>query len=164
MPHVVFAGDENHVLGFPGLPLAINPYLESFGEISPVAGAVLPAPGTYEIVFDTRSKAQAGPFSFRYWVDDTLPPAIRVLSSSGGSITVSIADGGSGVDPDSVRASLDGHSVAQRYHDGKLVIPATAGQHLLIVSASDYQELKNMEDVTGIKPNTASFRQTVVVG
>jgi subtilisin family serine protease len=163
VPHVVFAGDENHMLGFPGLPLAINPYLANFGETSPVAGAVLPAPGTYEIVFDTRSAAQAGPFSFRFWINDTLPPAIRVLSSSGGSITVSIADGGSGVDPDSVRASLDGHSVAQRYHDGKLVIPATPGQHLLIVSASDYQELKNMEDVAGIKPNTASFRKTLVV-
>ena len=55
VPHVVFAGDENHLVGFTGLPTDLNPYLELFGEARPVAGAILPAPGTYEIVFDTRS-------------------------------------------------------------------------------------------------------------
>jgi len=163
-PHVVFAGDENHMLGFPGLPTALNPYVETFGEFRPVAGAVLPAPGAYEIVFDTRSNETAGPFSFRFWMNDVSPPAIHVLSTSGGSILVSIADGGSGVDPDSIRASLDGHSVIERYRRGRLDVPASPGKHLLIVTAADYQELKNMEDVTGIKPNTATLRRTVVVG
>jgi len=32
VPHVVFEGDENHLVGFTGLPTALNPYLESFGE------------------------------------------------------------------------------------------------------------------------------------
>ena len=65
--------------------------------------------------------------------------------------------------PDSMRASVDGHSVIEHYRHGRLVIPATSGQHLLIVTASDYQELKNMEDVAKIKPNTATLTRTVVV-
>ena len=83
VPHVVFAGDENHLVGFTGLPTDLNPYLETFGEARPVAGVVLPAPGTYEIVFDTRSARRAGPFTFRYWMNDTTPPRLHVLSTSG---------------------------------------------------------------------------------
>jgi hypothetical protein len=162
VPHVVFEGDENHLVGFTGLPTALNPYLESFGEARPVAGAVLPAPGTYEIVFDTRTASRAGPFTFRYWMNDTAPPRISIVSTSGG-ISVSITDSGAGVDPDSIRASVDGHSTVERYRHGRLEIPATHGRHLVIVTASDYQELKNMEDVAAIKPNTATLRRTVIV-
>jgi hypothetical protein len=163
VPHVVFQGDENHLVGFTGLPTALNPYLESFGEARPVAGAVLPAAGTYEIVFDTRTASRAGPFTFRYWMNDTAPPRISVASATGGKISVSIFDSGAGVDPDSIRASIDGHSIVERYSHGHLVIPASPGQHLVIVTASDYQELKNMEDVAPIKPNTATLRRTVTV-
>jgi subtilisin family serine protease len=163
VPHVVFAGDENHLVGFTGLPTTLNPYLSSFGESRPIAGAVLPAPGYYDIVFDTRSATKAGPFTFRYWVNDTTPPALRVLSTAGGKITVAITDRGAGVDPDSVTATLDGRIVDKTYADGRLTLPATPGSHLLIVTASDYQEAKNMEDVPAIKPNTATLRRTVVV-
>ena len=79
IPHVVFAGDENHLTGFTGLPTDLNPYLETFGESRPVAGVDLPAPGSYEIVFDTRSASRAGPFTFRYWINDTTPPKLHVL-------------------------------------------------------------------------------------
>ena len=65
VPHVVYAGDENHLVGYPGLPEVLNPYFRSFGESRPVAGAVLPGPGKYDIVFDTRSAAAAGKFEFR---------------------------------------------------------------------------------------------------
>ena len=40
------------VLPATGLPLNINPYGEFYGKQEPVAGAVLPAPGTYDVVFD----------------------------------------------------------------------------------------------------------------
>ena len=163
IPHVVFAGDENHLVGFTGLPGNINPYLSSFGEPRPVAGTVLPADGLYEIVFDTRAVARAGPFTFRFWVNDVTPPKIRVVSASGGHIIVSIRDSGAGVDPTSVSVTLDGHVVTQRFSNGRLVLPASRGRHLLIVNASDYQELKNMEDVAPIKPNTSQLQQTVVV-
>ena len=163
VPHVMFAGDENHLVGFPGLPTNINPYLDSFGQERPVAGDVLPAPGTYEIVFDTRSVKSAGPFTFRYWVNDTMPPKLRLLSTANDTVTLSITDRGAGVDPESIKATLDGHNVIEHYRDGRLTFQASAGRHLVIVSASDYQELKNMEDVAQIKPNTATLRVSVVV-
>ena len=84
VPHVVFAGDENHLAGYPGLPIDLNPYGRTFGEARPVAGAVLPAPGVYDIVFDTRSAALAGPFTFRYWVNDMTPPTLRVVPATRG--------------------------------------------------------------------------------
>jgi hypothetical protein len=159
----MFLHDENHLVGFAGLPTDINPYLDSFGEARPVAGDILPAPGTYEITFDTRSAAAAGPFSFRYWVNDTTPPKLKVLSTSGGEIAVSITDLGAGVDPESITATLDGHSVLQHFAGGRLTVPAAPGKHLLIVTASDYEELKNMEDVAPIKPNTATLRTSITV-
>ena len=162
-PHVVFAGDENHLVGLAGLPSNINPYLQSYGEPRPVAGAILPAPGKYEIVFDTRSAKLAGPFTFRFWVNDVTPPAVHVVSTAKRKIAISISDQGAGVDPTSVVATVDGRSVTARYRNGRLVIPASPGRHLLIVTASDYQELKNMEDVAPITPNTTTLRTTVVV-
>ena len=163
IPHVVFAGDENHLTGFTGLPTDLNPYLETFGESRPVAGVDLPAPGSYEIVFDTRSASRAGPFTFRYWINDTTPPKLHVLSTSGRKIVVAITDGGAGVDPYSVRATVDGRSIQLHYSHNRLTLPAGRGRHLLIVTASDYQELKNMEDVAPIKPNTSTLRRTVTV-
>ena len=41
-PRVVVAGDENHVTSVPGLPLVINPYIDSYGAARPVAGAIRP--------------------------------------------------------------------------------------------------------------------------
>src|SRR5581483_7399416 len=74
VPHVVYAGDENHLTGYAGLPRALNPYTAGFGDARPIAGAILPLPGLYDIVFDTRSVTAAGPFTFRYWVNDTTTP------------------------------------------------------------------------------------------
>jgi hypothetical protein len=164
VPHIVYAGDEDHLVGFSALPGNINPYLSSFGEWRPVAAAILPAPGTYEIVFDTRSAAEAAPFTFRYWVNDTTPPLIRVVSASGGEITVSITDSGSGVDPLSITATLDGVPFHSRFADGELVVRAAPGRHRISVTASDYEELKNMEDVGPVLPNTVTLTRTVTVG
>jgi hypothetical protein len=163
IPHVMFAGDENHLVGFAGLPTDINPYLSTFGEARPVAGDILPAAGTYEVVFDTRSAAGAGPFTFRYWMNDTTPPKLRIVSTAHGRITVSITDSGAGVDPESIQATLDGHSVIERFRRGRLTLNTSPGRHLVIITAADYQELKNMEDVAPIKPNTSILRRTVVV-
>ena len=163
VPHVVFARDESHLVGFAGLPTDLNPYRSSFGSPRPIAGAVLPSTGTYEIVFDTLTAKAAGPFTFRFWMNDTKPPAIRVLSTTGGEITVSVTDAGSGVDPTSLKASIDGQDVPKHFADGRLTIKASAGSHTLSVTASDYQEAKNMEDVAAIEPNTATLKQTVDV-
>ena len=164
VPHVVAAGDENHLVGYAGLPQTLNPYLKTFGQARPVAGAVLPAPGTYDIVFDSRSAAAAGPFQFRFWKNDTTPPRLRLISAKRSSVVVAVSDTGSGVDPHSVSATVDGHAAHTRFVNGKLTFGATPGSHEIVVTASDYEELKNMEDVAKIKPNTATLTRTVVVG
>jgi hypothetical protein len=164
VPHVVFAGDENHLVGYAGLPVTLNPYFDSFGDGRSVAGAILPAKGTYDIVFDTRSRTLAGPFKFRFWVNDTKPPTMRVVPGDPGTIAVSVTDAGSGVDPRSLTATVDGHDVTVRYTDGTAVMRAEPGTHTLVLQASDFQEAKNMEDVVKIKPNTATLTRSVVVG
>jgi subtilisin family serine protease len=163
VPQIVFAGDEDHLVGFSAVPGNINPYLSSYGQWRPVAAAVLPAPGYYDIVFDTRSASVAGPFTFRYWLNDTTPPRIKLVSATATGITVSLTDSGSGVDPESISVSLNGTARHFTYTGDQLVIPAVAGQYALSVTASDYQELKNMEDVGPILPNTATLKTTVTV-
>ena len=163
VPHVVFAGDENHLVGYAGLPQMLNPYFDTFGESRSVAGAVLPAKGVYDIVFDTRSRLLAGPFQFRFWVNDIKPPTLRIVSGAPHTITVAVSDAGSGVDPRSLRASVDGHDVRVRYESGKAVVRADPGSRTIVLQASDFQEAKNMEDVVRIKPNTATLTRTVNV-
>jgi subtilisin family serine protease len=163
VPHVVYAGDENHLVGYPGLPQVLNPYFKSFGQSRSVAGAVLPKAGRYDIVFDTRSLAAAGKFQFRFWKNDTRPPKVRVVSTKKDLIVISATDGGAGVDPQSISGTLDGRKITPDFVNGLLTMPAAPGAHELIVTVSDYQELKNMEDVAKIKANTTTLTRTVVV-
>jgi subtilisin family serine protease len=160
-PHVTIGADEDHLAGYTGLPLDLNPYRKSYGSARRIAGAVLPARGTYDVVFDTRF-GDGGPFSFRYWVDDTTPPTLRLRSTKRG-IAVTATDRGSGVDPASIVATLDGKSVPAVYASGVVKVAATKGRHVLVLSVADYQETKNMEDVPPILPNTRVARFVVRV-
>jgi subtilisin family serine protease len=163
IPHVVYAGDENHLVGYAGLPEVLNPYFRTFGASRPVAGAVLPGVGKYDIVFDTRGASTAGKFEFRFWENDARPPKIRVVSTKHDLIAVSATDSGSGIDPESITGTLDGRKIQPHFVNGVLTLPAAPGSHALSVTFSDYQELKNMEDVAKIKANTATLTRTVVV-
>jgi subtilisin family serine protease len=167
-PRLVADDDENRVVGYTGIPANLNPY-QAFGRAEPVVGAVLPDPGTYDFVFDTPTRAKPGAFTFRFWVNDTTPPSIRLLSrrtTVGNRIRFAVRDAGSGVDPLSLRASLDGSRVAFTYANGVLSIrtgqlrPGTAR---VTVTASDFQESKNMEDVGPVLPNTRVLRTTVTL-
>jgi subtilisin family serine protease len=163
VPHVVVGTSEDHLAGYTGLPLDLNPYRKQYGALRPIAGAVLPAPGVYSISFDTASPAAAGKFTFRFWVNDVTPPRLRVKSLQH-AIVVASTDAGSGVDPGSIAVTVDGRTVpAKLAADGTIRIAAAAGRHLLVVRASDYQETKNMEDVGPILPNTTTLTTSVVV-
>lgn len=161
-PHITFDGSEDHLAGYTALPLDVNPYRSSFGNTIGVSGVVLPAAGVYDIVFDTRSAARAGTFTFRYWVNDATPPKLRVASLHG-AIVVAATDAGSGVDPQSIVASLDGKPVRASYAAGTIRIAARKGRHRLVMSVADNQETKNMEDVAPILPNTAHLQLSVLV-
>jgi hypothetical protein len=168
-PRVVIASDENRLAGNAALPLVINPYIDSFGTPRPIAGAIRPARGTYAVVFDTPPGTSAGAFMFRFWIGDVAPPRVRLLTPSvrrGSSIVLAVSDGGAGVDPASLEATLDGKRVDLSYRRGRVTIRPTGtspGRHQLVLRASDYQELKNMENVPQILPNTRVFRAPVRV-
>ena len=167
-PRLVAGSDENRVVGYTGMPVSLNPY-QGFDRAQPIVGAVLPEPGTYELVFDTPTRAKPGAFTFRFWVNDTSPPSIRLLGHTGRigrPIRVAVRDSGSGVDPRSLHAKVGGRSVRLTYDHGVLLLRTKglhSGRHAVIVRASDYQETKNMEDVGPVLPNTRVLHTTVTL-
>jgi hypothetical protein len=169
-PRIVAAGDENRLTGYTALPIDLNPYRRSFDQLVPVVGDILPKPGAYDIVFDTVSAAAAGAFTFRFWTNDTTPPTARLATpvvTRNGVLRVTVADAGSGVDPGSFSARIDGKARNVRWSGatGTALVSVGAlrpGPHALKLEVADYQETKNSEDVARILPNTrkleTSFR------
>ena len=150
------------------MPINLNPYVTDFYKLTPVAGAILPARGRYDVVFDSASSLDAGKFTFRFWINDVTRPAARLLTrsvDSVGSLRLRVTDKGSGVDPRSLRAAIDGDAVRPTYSRTKnrVTIPVglqSGGTHRLVFQVSDYQETRNMEDVGRILPNTRTLTTT----
>jgi subtilisin family serine protease len=168
-PRLVAGSDENRLVGYTALPASLNPYQE-FARPEPVVAAVLPDPGTYALVFDTPTGAKPGAFTFRFWVNDTAPPSISFLNrttTAGRPLRFAVHDAGSGVDPRSLRVRVGGKPFRFfTYSSGKLLIRTKglpAGRHSVTVTASDYQETKNMEDVGPVLPNTRVLHATVTL-
>ena len=159
-PRVVSGLDEDRLTGYAGLPVNHNPYTDRFDAGLLAAGALSPAPGDYAVVFDSATRAGAGPFVFRYWVNDVTPPTLRVRTHhlrSGSPVLVAASDAGAGVDPGSIQAAVDGSIVGVRFHHGVVSVSTpglAAGAHRLRLRVSDYQEAKNTENVGPILPNT----------
>jgi hypothetical protein len=163
-PRIVFPGDENHLAGVPALPLNENPYEDTYGQLEPVAAVIAPSSRAYDIVFDTRGRSEAGPFTFRLWINDTAPPAVKVLSTAAGRVSLSVRDAGSGIDPTSLSLRVDGSKHPLSYSSGKVTISGlSAGRHSLELTVADYQETKNMETFGGILPNTRVYRASITV-
>jgi subtilisin family serine protease len=161
-PRIVRSGDENRLVGYAGLPLNINPYGDLLNAPQPVAGAERPVPGAYDVVFD--SPRVGSRFTFRFWINDRTPPTARLLSTARGAVLVRVADGGAGVDPRSLRATVDGRSVAVKLSGAVARVNLSetgAGTHRLVFSVSDYQETKNTENTAGVLPNTRTIRATI---
>ena len=84
----------------------------------------------------------------------------------GSPIRFAVRDSGSGVDPLSLQARVGGKLFPLRYSRGVLSIPTKglrSGREPVIVTASDYQETKNMEDVGPVLPNTRVFHASVTL-
>ena len=167
-PRIVAGIDENRLTGYAGLPMNHNPYTDEFREGLAAAAVLSPVRGDYAAVFDSATRAGAGAFTFRFWVNDVTPPTVRLRTRNvarGTPLAVSLVDAGSGIYPQSIRVSVDGSSTRATLRGGLLSIPTgslAAGAHRLRVRASDFQESKNTENVARILPNTrwmtATFR------
>jgi subtilisin family serine protease len=170
-PRTVRAGDENRQVGYTSLPVNLNAYLADYGAHRPVSGAVSPAVGDYDVVFDTPSRAKAGPFTFRFWVDDTTPPRLsltrRTLPAGTAMLAVDATDAGAGVDPESIVAEVDGEERVAVFRAGTVSVRVARllpGRHTLRLQVSDYQESRNTENVARILPNTRVLETTFVLG
>jgi hypothetical protein len=168
-PRLVRAGNEDLLTGEAGLPLRIDPYEDGFYALEPAVGVFRPLAGAYDLVFDTASRRFAGPFTFRFWVNDTTPPSARLLTravSAGSPLLLKVSDRGSGVDPQSMFATVDGRfrSVLYRPSTGiasVLTAGLKRGSHRLVFTVADYQETKNTEDGARTLPNTRRLAATV---
>jgi subtilisin family serine protease len=166
-PRLVVGNDENRLVGYTAIPVDINPYAD-FGRIVPAVGAVFPAPATYDVVFDTPAGAKPGKFTFRFWVNDLSPPAVRLLTRTirlNDHIRLRVTDGGSGVDPASIVVNVDALRPSFVYKNGILTLQGALkrGTHHLTLVVADYQETKNMENTGPVRPNTRTFHATIVV-
>jgi subtilisin family serine protease len=162
-PRLVAAGDENRLQGFSALPVDINPY-RGYGRVVPAVAAILPKPGAYDIVFDTPAGAKPGAFTFRFWVNDSTRPRIRLLPSRNHAIRLAVADTGSGPDLGSFDVKVDGRQRSYTFSRNVLTVAGvTPGRHTVTMVAGDYQETKNMEDVGPVLPNTRRFSARVNV-
>jgi subtilisin family serine protease len=164
-PRLVRNDDENQLVGYTGLPYDFNPYRDLFGRSVPVVAAILPSAGNYDIVFDTASAATAGKFTFRFWLNDVTPPTVKILGYKRGQVKLSIVDAGSGVDPTTLSASVDGKSkpLTLAGTQARISVALGRGRHTVRVVAGDYQESKNMEDVGPILQNTRNFSAKLVI-
>jgi hypothetical protein len=130
---------------------------------------VRPVAGSYDIVFDSPSPRGAGGFVFRFWIDDVTPPSVTISQPRvrrGLPVVVRVTDSASGVDPSTVKVSIDGTARVVPMRAGTLRIPTSGlkrGTHRLRIQASDYQESRNMENVPPILPNTRVLTRTVTV-
>jgi subtilisin family serine protease len=168
-PRIVFAGDERRLTGYAALPFTLNPYLRIFGEPVLAAGTILPAAGAYDIVFDSPSRAKAGAFSFRFWINDTTPPSVSLQTKRvvrGKPVVLAVSDAGAGIHGASLVVEVDGKEHRGSVGTGRVLI-ATAqlsrGRHTLRLQLSDYQESRNMENVGAILPNTRILTTSFVV-
>ena len=83
----------------------------SFDSGSGGSGARARARAIYTVVFDSATRAGAGRFGFRFWVDDVTPPTLRLRTPAvpaGSPLLVGATDRGSGVYPNLVTATIDG--------------------------------------------------------
>jgi subtilisin family serine protease len=167
-PRVVRDDDENRLTGYVGLPGDLNPYRETLGDAVPIVGAILPAAGNYDIVFDSPGRVNSGKFTFRFWLNDVTPPKVKLLGYKAGRIKLAATDKGSGVDPGSIEAFVDGSDspIVTTYAKGVVTVRSgslSSGKHSIELVVSDYQEAKNMEDVLRILPNTRDYKASFSV-
>jgi hypothetical protein len=165
-PRIVRGADENRLAGLTALPYDANPYRPSEGTHRLIAGVLRPAVGVYTVVFDTPKRGRTGAFSFRFWQGDTTPPTVRVLGTRGRSLELRATDSGSGVDPRSLTAHVDGGERPMSYAGGLVRVSLRGlarGRHSLVFTAADNQEAKNNENVRGILPNTRKLQRAFVI-
>ena len=123
-PRIVYAGDENRLTGVPSLPVDINPYRDTHGQPRPVVATNRPSAGAYDVVFETRVPRRRRAVLVPSLDRRQDAPRVRLLTPTArGQVVLSVADGGSGIDPRSIVVAIDGQRVVFKLSSTGLRVP-----------------------------------------
>jgi hypothetical protein len=182
-PWFLGSPNERDVQGYAGTPVNVNELMDDFSIDIGSAGASFPKVQRFYISVDSGSddfthQALPGRYVLRSWVNDVRPPRIRLLTrrvaAGRPTIVARVIDKGAGVDPLSLVIAYRGVLVGAVLYDpisGIAIFPlpqqASAipkGSTHAVITASDYQESKNVNSVgDDILPNT-TFRPVGITG
>jgi hypothetical protein len=182
-PWFLGSPNERAVQGYAGTPVDVNELTYDFGTDVGAAGASFPKVQRFYVSVDSGSddfthRSLPGSYVLRSWVNDVLPPRIRLLTkrvtAGRPTIVARVTDTGAGVDPLSLVIAYRGVLVGAVLYDpitGLAVFPLPLqaakipkGRTRAVISAADYQEAKNVDSVgSDILPNTA-FRPVGITG
>jgi hypothetical protein len=182
-PWFLGSPNERDVQGYAGTPVNVNELMFDFHVDLGTAGASFPKVQRFYVVVDSGSdpfthRPLPGRYILRSWVNDVRPPRIRLLTKRVArgrpTIVARVTDRGAGVDPLSLVIAYRGVLVGAAFYDpdtGVAIFPLPtqasqipAGRTRAIISASDYQEAKNVNSVgDDILPNTG-FRPVSITG
>jgi subtilisin family serine protease len=182
-PWFLGSPDERDVQGGGGTPVNVNDYMFDFQADVGAAGSTFPRQQSFYVAVDSRSdpftgRPLPGRYLLRSWQNDLKPPVIRLLTrrvaTGRPTIVARALDAKSGVDPLSLVIGYRGVMVAAAAYDpfsglAVFTLPAQArtipvGRTRAVISASDFQETKNVNTISDeIMPNTA-FTPVTIVG
>jgi subtilisin family serine protease len=182
-PWFLGAANERTVQGYAGTPVNVNDLLPDWHSDAGAAGASFPKLTTFYVAVDSAAdpfthRSLAGAYRLRSWVNDVRPPRVRLLTTRVAAgrptIVARVQDAGAGVDPLSLTLAYRGVLVGASEYDpstGLTLFPLPREARVLpvgvthaVISASDYQEGKNINSVGDeILPNTA-FRDLTIRG
>jgi minor extracellular serine protease Vpr len=183
--HPWFLGSPNErdVQGYAGTPVNVNALMFDYRADLGAAGASFPKIQRFYVSVDSGSdpftgRALPGRYTLRSWVNDMRRPTIRLVTkrvaTGRPTIVARVVDRGAGVDPLSLVIAYRGVLVGAALYDpdsGVAIFPLPVqartiptGRTRAVLSASDYQEAKNVNSVgDDILPNTA-FRPVAITG
>ena len=182
-PWFLGSPNERDVQGYAGTPVNANELMFDFHVDLGAAGASFPKLQRFYIAVDSGSdpfthRSLPGRYILRSWVNDVHPPRIRLLTrrvaAGRPTIVARVLDNGSGVDPLSLVIAYRGVLVGAVEYDpvsGLAIFPLPqqastipTGRTRAVLSASDFQEAKNVNSVgDDILPNT-TFRPVRITG
>jgi minor extracellular serine protease Vpr len=182
-PWFLGSPDEQDVQGYAGTPVNVNELMNDFGIDLGAAGASFPKIQRFYVTVDSGSdpftgRSLPGRYVLRSWVNDVRPPKIRLVTNRVAqgrpTIVARVTDGGAGVDPLSLVIAYRSVLVGAALYDpesGIAIFPIPkaaqtfrAGRTHAVLTASDFQESKNVNGVgSNILPNTA-FRSVSITG
>jgi minor extracellular serine protease Vpr len=175
--------NERDVQGYAGTPVNVNALMFDYQVDVGAAGTSFPKVQQFYVSVDSNAdafshRAFPGRYVLRSWVNDVRPPRIRLVTTRVASgrptIVARVLDPGSGVDPLSLVLAYRGVLVGAARYDWEsgiaiFPLPRSAveiprGPTRAVITASDFQEAKNVNTVgDDVLPNTA-FRPVTITG